>query len=430
MAMRELHFSRYRNDLKLSHYLFRFPAKFHPPAARCLLERFSAPGNTVLDPFCGSGTLLVEARVSGRTSIGLDVDPLSVFISRVKARPLSSRRLERGFDRLQKRLAEIRRSSADYDRFIHSDLDQHSIKRLAERFHIPNIPNLSHWFRTYVAIDLARLRCAILECDITEDLRAFFLACFASTIRNASNADPVPVSGLEVTRHMRERDERGRRIDPFALFEIKVRREMAGMNELHTAATDARVRVLQGDARSIARLIPDRSIDSIITSPPYNTAVDYYRRHTLEMYWLGLVHSHDERLALARKYVGREQVRLRSWYLRWHTESAYLKRLLEHAARVGPNRERALRHYCASMDRTLRQMARVLKAKAPAVIVVGNAKWNGRRVRATRLIEELAGQDFRVQEKLTYSTANRYMSYSRHNGANVNREYVVVLRRR
>lgn len=429
-AMQELYFSRYRTDFKFSHYLFRFPAKFHPPVVRCLLSHFSKEGQTVLDPFCGSGTLLVEAQLLGRPSIGLDIDPVSVFISRVKSRPLSARRLERGLGRLRKSLAKVRRTSAEYDRLVHSDLDPRSIDRFRKLLEIPDIPNIKHWFRTYVAIDLAQIRRAILTCDIGDDLRAFFLACFASIIRNASNADPVPVSGLEVTKHMLERDKKGRRVDPFDLFERRVEKEISGMEELHSMTTQAPVKVLRGDARTYTKAIPCGSIDAVITSPPYNTAVDYYRRHSLEMYWLWFVRSHEERLALAKRYVGREHIRMRSWYLRWQPESSYLRRMLEHATRVGPKRERALRHYCASMDRALRQMARVLKRNGPAVIVVGNAKWNGKRVLATRLIEELAGAEFRVEEKLTYRTANRYMSYSRHNGADVNREYVIVLRRR
>jgi len=428
--MRILHFARYRTDAKYSHYLFRFPAKFHPPAVRFLLDQYTKPAHTVLDPFCGSGTLLVEARVSGRASIGVDVDPLSVFISRVKARPLSKRRLEKGFDQLRRGLDLVRRPAREYDQLIHDDFSPSSINRLRERFVIPDIPNIGHWFRTYVAIDLARIRQTILSCDVPKDVQAFFLACFASTIRNASNADPVPVSGLEVTKHMRERDRRGRRIDPFQLLEAKIVKATLGMGELHEAASQRSVRVLRGDARRLLAGIAPGSVDAIITSPPYNTAVDYYRRHTLEMYWLGLVRSHDERLALSKKYVGREQVRVASSYLRWKTDNVYLKRLLDHAATMGPRRERALRHYCASMDRVLTQMARVLKPKAAAIIVVGNAKWNGRSVQATRLIEKLIGDRFEVSEKFSYGTSNRYMSYSRHNGADVNREYVIVLRRR
>jgi len=71
---------------RLTHYLFRFPAKFHPPVARALVNGYTKPGDRVLDPFCGSGSLLVEAAVAGRNAIGTDVDPLAVFVSRAKTR--------------------------------------------------------------------------------------------------------------------------------------------------------------------------------------------------------------------------------------------------------------------------------------------------------------------------------------------------------
>jgi len=69
---------------KLNHQVFRFPAKFYPPVARKLIELVSKVGETVLDPFCGSGTLLVEVAALGRNSVGSDVDPLAVFVTRAK----------------------------------------------------------------------------------------------------------------------------------------------------------------------------------------------------------------------------------------------------------------------------------------------------------------------------------------------------------
>src|SRR3989442_10971296 len=120
--MSQLTFSRYRNKSKYTHYLFRFPAKFHPPVVRCLIERYTREGDTILDPFCGSGTLLVEAAIAKRTILGLDVDPVAAFISRVKCRPLSPGTLERDFARLRTTLSTIRRSKREYDRLMHEDL--------------------------------------------------------------------------------------------------------------------------------------------------------------------------------------------------------------------------------------------------------------------------------------------------------------------
>jgi SAM-dependent methyltransferase len=428
--MPELRFARYRNEFKYTHYLFRFPAKFHPPTVRCLLDRYSEPGQIVLDPFCGSGTLLVEALLAGRSAIGVDVDPVAVFISRVKATPLDPRELESAFKSLRADLQKLRRSQRDYDRLIHSDLSSSSINRLRRSLAIPNIPRIDHWFRTYVVLDLAKLRNAIYRASITPRVRRFFLACFASIIRAASNADPIPVSGLEVTAHMKKRDLKGRRIDPFELFERRFERELRGMRELWEQVNGGNVRIQRGDATELSRQLRAASVDVVITSPPYNTAVDYYRRHTLEMYWLDMVHSHEERLQLAPKYLGRFQIRQSDPKLQYKTESNYVKRLLAHAGAVSRAQERAVTHYCASMHASLRHIARALKANGRAIFVVGNSKWNGRRVRATKLLMELSSEQFDVCDSLTYATRNRYMSYERHNGASVNREYALILKKK
>lgn len=428
--MPKLHFARYRNRLRFTHYLFRFPAKFHAPAVRCLIDRYSKPGEVILDPFCGSGTLLVEALLSGRSAVGIDVDPVAAFVSRVKCTPLSPALLQREFDRLRKALRPVRRSAREYDALMHHDLNPTAIERFRRRLAIPAIPDINHWFRVYVVLDLARLRLAIRQSSMVPAVRRFFLACLASIIRNASNADPVPVSGLEVTAHMRRLDEAGRRIDPFDLFERRVIRELHGMRELWLAAREGSIRVRRGDATLLNRHLPNGRCDVAITSPPYNTAVDYYRRHMLEMYWLGFVVSHEERLLLARRYLGRVNVRQSNPRLRSSMESPYVQRLVAHARRISPARERAIRHYCASMKRALEQIAHSLKKRGRAVFVVGNSKWNGRRVRATRLLRELANDHFQVLDSLSYTTRNRYMSYSRHNGADVNREYVLVLGKR
>jgi hypothetical protein len=72
-----------------THNFYRYPARFSPQFVRAAVEAFTKPGDTILDPFMGGGTALVEALAAGRRFIGCDFNPLAVFISRVKSTPLS-----------------------------------------------------------------------------------------------------------------------------------------------------------------------------------------------------------------------------------------------------------------------------------------------------------------------------------------------------
>ena len=71
------------------HSFYKYPARFSPCFAREAIKAFTQPGDTVVDPFCGGGTSLVEAISLGRKATGFDISSLAVFLSPVKTTPLS-----------------------------------------------------------------------------------------------------------------------------------------------------------------------------------------------------------------------------------------------------------------------------------------------------------------------------------------------------
>lgn len=73
----------------LTHNFYRYPARFSPHFARAAILAFTNRGDTVFDPFMGGGTTLVEASALGRSGVGTDINPLAVFVARVKTTPLS-----------------------------------------------------------------------------------------------------------------------------------------------------------------------------------------------------------------------------------------------------------------------------------------------------------------------------------------------------
>ena len=77
----------------LTHEFYKYPARFSPIFARAVIQAFTKPGDSVLDPHVGGGTTLVEARASGREAVGIDISTLAEFVSSVKCTVFSEREL-------------------------------------------------------------------------------------------------------------------------------------------------------------------------------------------------------------------------------------------------------------------------------------------------------------------------------------------------
>lgn len=422
------------DQARLTHQVFRFPAKFHAPVVRQLISDYTEPGQRLLDPFCGSGTLMVEASISGRHAVGFDVDPLAVLVANAKSRAVSMRSLRRAAEALLEQIAGMARPAEEYRQRLTpaDDITEEEFATEVRELELPEIPRLEFWFRRYVITDLARIRDAVNALRVEPRVRDVLRVVFASIIRSASNADPVPVSGLERTRHFRERDEAGRMIDVFTLFERKLKRALEDV-ATYLAHRDpkSQCRAGAGDATGPLPLRRDEDVHAAISSPPYHGAVDYYRRHQLEMFWLGLTASQRDRLSLLDRYLGRPHVpqkhrfvlntSLSTWPGAAHCEAEI--------RREAPRRADEFRHYCVGMGRAFARLGDVLPPGSPAVFVVGRSSWNGASLDSSALLAELGNGIFALEDELWYPVRNRHMSYGRRNGANIDREFVLVFRR-
>ncbi len=428
--LRRFQFEPERNGRRLTHHLFRFPAKFHPPVVRQLIRAYTQEGDYVLDPFCGSGTLMVEASTLGRHSVGIDVDPLSVFVSRVKVHALRQSSLETSAAQLESHLEELQRSREELKAFETEDLEETELEAELDGAWVPRIPGLNHWFYRYAIADLARLLQAIKGMDAPETHRDFFLLAFAATIRGASRADPVPVSGVEVTKVMLVKEKEGRSVDVVSLFRRRLKRAIEEMGDYYEARDlAAEARVHRGDVAALrANVAP--SVDAVITSPPYHGAVDYYRRHQLEMFWLRMTDSQADRLDLLKHYLGRPRVPEKHAYVAGASlDLAGTDAVEKRMRKVSKERANAFKHYAVGMSRAFENIAKRISAGGRCVLVVGHSTWNGASINTSQLMAELAWPHFELSERFWYPVKNRYMSYARHNDANIDREHVLVFER-
>ncbi|MDQ3669810.1 MAG: hypothetical protein M3377_05960, partial [Actinomycetota bacterium] len=161
-----------------------------------------------------------------------------------------------------------------------------------------------------------------------------------------------------------------------------------------------------------------------------HNAVDYYRRHQLEMFWMGFTADQTSRLQLLPRYIGRPRIPASHPLLAepWPTDGLAAEWEREIAA-VDTKRAIDFRHYMLAMSRVFRRLAERTNEGAPVVMVIGRSAWNGGHIPTAELFEEIAQQWFVTDETLWYPVHNRYMSYTRRNGANIDREHVIVLRR-
>jgi hypothetical protein len=250
-------------ELRDVHGFHSYPARMHPDTAARLIAGLSAPGQTVLDPFCGSGTVLVEARRSGRRSLGYDINPLSRELSWLKTLAPSddwldllsaeAARVSAHADERRKRKAGATRRYSDVDR------DQ---------------------FAPHVLLELDGLRDGISQTANPELKRALFLLLSAlltkvSQRRGDSNdhaTDKRVAPGFPARFLLKKTSE--------------LRARLAAYRQSLPEAAPPSACAL-GDARRLPGLAA-KSIALVVSSPPYPGVYDYVAHHDDRLRWLGL----------------------------------------------------------------------------------------------------------------------------------------------
>lgn len=262
------------------HSFHRYFGKLIPGIPAFAIETFTKPGETVLDPFSGSGTSVVEARERGRFGIGIDLNPLASFVAKVKTTPIDESKLKTTLS----------------DLVANFSLTTHS-KELKD----PYVVNLDHWFREEVKAELLVLK-SLIKSIPEIDVRDFYLAVFSAFIRGVSNADPQHVFP-GYSKRMRALDEAGRTIDVEKAF-IRAAKKRIQQNSL-LSQNQLPVKLINGDLRG-ADLKPN-SVDLVVTNPPYISSIRYLETMKIEMGWLDFLDSQAEYLGLDKSVIGTER---------------------------------------------------------------------------------------------------------------------------
>ncbi|MHA1909057.1 MAG: DNA methyltransferase [Candidatus Thorarchaeota archaeon] len=354
----------------LTHGIHKFPAKFFPELPRYLIRRYSQPGECVLDPMCGSGTVVLESLLAERVAMGIDVDPIAHLITRVKTRPLEHDELNL------------------YSKTL-LDWIEAGIANPNKPSTIPDFNYRDKWFRTFVLHELGLIKDAIDEFSavgLKPEIRDFFLVVFSSIIRDVSNADPHCTRTVIRKKSIRNISPR----DTLSKFRNALIKQVDAMSEFTDllAAIDYKEVNLKEESAT-AMSIEDSSIDLAVTSPPYINAVDYPRTHQLEMYWLGMIG--DGPLSeIKRNYIGTETVYKREYEKLQYSGVTTLDPLLEKIFESDPRRSFIVFKFFEDMKAQLIETLRVLRPGARYCLAIGSNLIRDVPVHSHEILSEMA----------------------------------------
>ena len=228
-----------------------YPAKFIGEIPRTLMENFLIPhGTAILDPFCGSGTVLVEAQKKHIPSIGIDLNPIACLISEVSTSKIPKLAFETG------------RSCVERARKNKNPILKN------------NIPNVDHWFAKDIQIGLSSLKNEILNLENLQIKKILKFVLSSIIVRVSNQESDTRYAAINKKSHLS---------DVFNYFLSSLRR----LEQLNPDRNfDTPVQILQKDTLQTTPSDFKWHIGMVITSPPYPNAYEYWLYHKYRMWWL------------------------------------------------------------------------------------------------------------------------------------------------
>ena len=377
-----------------AHGWYRFVLSFPPHLVRDYIERFELDGrHRVLDPFCGTGTTLVECRKHGIASVGIEANPLAAFASRVKVdwRPDPDELLAHARRVADAALDELRADGIDDVFFFSAPRTRTSPLR--------SLPpeQMKLLIRNSISpLPLHKTLCLLDAIERHRDDRFVDherLALAHAVVHAISNLHFGPEVGVRAPQ------DDAPAVAPW-LDQVRViardLRELAPL--AHTPAT-----VHHADARDVAAILEPRSVDAVITSPPYPNEKDYTRTTRLESVLLGMIRDRAELRALKQGLV---RSNTRNVYVRddddaWVADHPEVQRVAEaiEARRIELGKtsgfertyHRAVRLYFGGMARHLAGLRAILRPGARLAYVVGDqASYLRIMIRTGQILADIA----------------------------------------
>ena len=353
---REWAFESVRSTEQWTHGYHRYPAKFLPDVVRKIIEEYAKGSKLIADLFAGCGTTLVEAKIHGISSVGVDINPVAKLITKVKTTPLAPDALQQAYTALVNL----------FDKYNESDFED-----------IKKHERIDYWFTPSQKAKIAFLYDKVFHLEVDDDTKDFFYVCISHILKNCSW---WLQSGTKPQRDMEKEPE-----DPFNEFKRHCNK-MIGWNEKFynelskIGYLGIPCEIYLGDARHTS--ITSESIDAIITSPPYVTSYEYADIHQLTAYWMEYISDIHE---FRKKFIGSSYSGNDSLIV---PNSKQAQKIVNDLSENSKHIARDVAQYFNDMQEVAKEMARVLAPNGHACIVIGNTKIKEVQIKSAEVFYE------------------------------------------
>ncbi len=398
------------NTKEYTHCYHIYPAMMIPQVARCLIEEFRPEGrcDRLFDPYCGSGTSLVEATLKGMQAIGFDLNPLARMIARVKTTRFDAESILRDYEQIRQRIA------------------CYTEERVLLR-HFDHISNAAYWYSEPVLLQLSYLSQLINE--VPKERADFFKVALSEVVREASFTRNNEFKRFRMPKEQIQQFHP----DVFGLFAAKVVRNIEGLEAFNAAITASCVMICDCDSSKWIdeQVVADDSVDMVVTSPPYGdsrTTVAYGQFSRWANEWFSFAHAQNlDRLLMGGGKADHETF-----------ATATIRSELDRIQSLDAERYGEVVAFLNDYTASIGQVARKVRSGGVVCYVVGNRNVKGVQIPLDYFTaEQFELLGFEHQRTIVRTIPNKRMpaqtSPTNRRGEKVGTmkyEYIVILKRR
>ena len=396
---------------RYTHCFHPYPAMMIPQVAGRILDEFGKNSKLLFDPYCGTGTSLVEANLRGINAIGTDINPLARLIAKVKTTIIPLNKLDLYLKNFKDFIFSLRFTSIKNDIII------------------PRFKNIDYWFKKETQYWLALIRKYIDKID-DQDIKDFFKVAFSETVREVSLTRNSEFKLYRMTQNQIKKFNP----DVLSIIVQKLMRNRQGMAEyVSIKKNNASSRIY--DFNTVytipESILPQESVDIIVTSPPYGdsrTTVAYGQFSRLSNQWLGL----EEFNNVDRRSMGGVR---RKEFRKFNFEP--LDRVLIEISEIDRKRVYDVVSFYSDYERSINNISKVVKVGGIVAYVVGNRRVKGIEIPNDEITREFFERNgFQHVKTIIREIPNKRMP-KRNSPTNVagitdstmNYEYIVILRK-